>query len=135
MRNHRRPALPAKQQTQLQAQKSQMPQAALEIAQMIDHKQAREAWDCASSVAKQVVKRGDFAKQNDADRAMLGAVGARKVATITRTQSEGGKLPAGIYVNVSYNTKFAKASQPVRELISFHFDRDRKWRVAGYPVR
>lgn len=129
------PTLTAEQQAQRQKQDAQMAQAALQVVQMIDRKQAGEVWDGASSVTRRVVTRADFVKQIDADRATLGAVGPRKMVAITRTQSTGGKIPAGRYINVSYSTKFANANQPVRELISFRFDDDHTWRVAGYSVR
>ena len=129
------PALTAEQQAQLQKQNDQMARAALQVAQMIDQNKAGEVWDGASSVTRQIVKRADFVKQTDSDRKTLGTVGERKLANITRTESKGDKLPPGIYVNVSFMTRFAKARQPVRELISFHLDDDRVWRVSGYTVR
>jgi uncharacterized protein DUF4019 len=36
---------------------------------------------------------------------------------------------------VVYATKFANAPQPVRELVSFHLDNDKTWRVSGYSLR
>jgi hypothetical protein len=129
------PTLTTQQKAQLEKQDTQMAQASLRIAQMIDQGQTGDVWDQASSVAKQSSKRADFVQQISADRAKLGAPSSRKLVAVTRTQSKGGKLPAGLYINVSYATQFAKAKQPVRELISFHWDSDRIWRVAGYTLR
>lgn len=139
------PATPAKtrtaqvmtpeQKAQLEKQNSQMAQNSLRIAQMVDKGQTGAVWDQASSVTKQASKRADFVQQVGADRAKLGTPGMRKLAGITRTQSKGGQVPPGLYINVSYATQFAKAQKPVRELISFHLDTDRIWRVAGYTVR
>lgn len=129
------PALTPQQKAQIEKQNVQMAQASLRIAQMVDQGQTGAVWDEASSVAKQTTKRTDFVQQIATDRAKLGTAGARKLVAITRTQSKGGTLPAGLYVNVSYATQFAKAKQPVRELISFHWDTDHVWRVAGYTVR
>lgn len=129
------PALTPEQKAQLEKQNTQMAQASLRIAQMIDQGQTGNVWDQASSVAKQTSKRADFVQQINADRAKLGAPSARKLRGITRTQSKGDSVPPGLYINVSYATQFAKAKQPVRELISFHFDSDRVWRVTGYTLR
>jgi hypothetical protein len=128
------PALTPQQKAQLEKQNAQMAQASLQIAQMVDQGQTGTVWDQASSVAKQANKRADFVKQISSDRAQLGAPGTRKLTAITRTQSKGGTLPTGLYINVSYATPFARAKQPVRELISFHLDNDQTWRVAGYTV-
>ena len=44
-------------------------------------------------------------------------------------------MPAGNYFNVVFATGFANAAEPVRELVSFHLDEDKTWRVSGYSVR
>jgi hypothetical protein len=31
--------------------------------------------------------------------------------------------------------QFADAKQPIRELVLFHFDTERQWRVSGYTGR
>lgn len=129
------PALSAQQKAQIQKQNTQMAQAALQIAQMVDRGQAGIVWDKASSVAKSAVKRADFVRQITTDRAALGAPTKRQTTAITRTQSKGGSLPAGLYINVSHRTQFAHSKTPVRELVSFHLDPDHVWRVAGYTVR
>ena len=45
------------------------------------------------------------------------------------------QVPEGLYINVSFPTRFAKAPQPVRELVSFRLDEDKTWRLAGYSLR
>jgi ATPase subunit of ABC transporter with duplicated ATPase domains len=129
------PALTAQQQAQMTKQNQQMAQNSLQIARMIDNGQAGAVWDQASSVAKQSSSRGDFVDQVTADRAEVGKAGERKLAAITRTQSKGGEVPAGQYINVSYATQFSKGQKPVRELISYHLDNDRVWRLTGYTLR
>ena len=129
------PALTAQQQAQMAQQNQQMAQNSLQIARMIDNGQAGAVWDQASSVAKQSSSRADFVEQITADRAEVGKAGDRKLAAITRTQSKGGKVPAGQYINVSYATQFSKGKKPVRELISYHLDNDRVWRLTGYTLR
>ena len=127
--------LTPEQKAQLEKQNAQMEQASLQVAAMVDQNKVGEVWDGASSIAKQANTRADFVTRIGADRAKLGTPTSRKLAAITRTQSKGGKVPAGNYVNVNYATKFSKASQPIRELISYHLDADNVWRVAGYTVR
>lgn len=129
------PALTPAQQAALQKQDAQMAQAALQVAQLVDQGKAGEVWDGASSIAKQVVKRDAFVKQVDADRTKVGKLVSRKLAAVTRSGSKGGATPAGYYINVSFATQFANEKQPVRELVSFHLDSDKTWRVSGYTLR
>jgi hypothetical protein len=104
------------------------------VVAMIDNGQIGEVWDRASDVAKQSVTRDQFVKTTEADRAKLGKMNSRKVAGVTRSVSRGGKLPAGMYVNVNFATQFGNNTKPTRELISFHLDNDKKWRLSGYTV-
>ncbi|MBA2079283.1 DUF4019 domain-containing protein [Rhodanobacter sp. PCA2] len=129
------PALTPEQQAQLREQNTKMEQAALQVALQVDQGKTGSVWDGASSVAKQAVQRDAFVKQVDADRKQAGNLVSRKFATITRSASQGGATPAGYYVNVSFATQFANRKQPIRELISFHLDTDKVWRVAGYTLR
>jgi hypothetical protein len=128
-------ALTPEQQAQIEQQNTQMAKYALEIAKLVDQGNAAKVWDLASPVAQHVVTRDAFAKQVDADRKQVGKPVARRLAAITRTDSRGGSTPEGYYINVSFATQFANEKQPVRELISFHLDSDRVWRVSGYTLR
>jgi len=128
--------LTPQQRAALQKQNEVLVQYADRIIAMIDNGQVGEVWDQASDVAKKTISRDQFIKTTDADRARLGAVKSRKVAAVTRTISKGnGKLPAGEYLNVNYATQFDNQAKPTRELVSFHLDADRKWRLSGYTVR
>lgn len=127
--------LTADQQAQAAKQNQQMVQAALQVAQLIDQDKIGDVWDGASDVAKKIVSRDAFVKQISADRKALGAVQARTARAASRTQSKGGSTPAGLYFNVVFATQFSKTHQLVRELVSFHLDADRTWRVSGYTVR
>jgi hypothetical protein len=129
------PALTAEQQAEIRKQDATMTQAALQVAQLVDQGQAGKVWDGASSAAKQVAPRDAFVKQVDADRRQVGKLVSRKLAAITRSGSRGGATPAGYYINVSFATQFANEKQPVRELVSFHLDPDKVWRVSGYTLR
>ena len=113
-----------------------MANAAAWVVQNVDKNNAAEVWRGASSVAKGVVTEQAFVAQISQDRQKLGAVAQRQQLSITRAvYPVDGQVPAGNYVNVAYATKFANAAQPVRELVSFHLDDDKVWRVSGYSVR
>lgn len=130
------PALTPAQQAQLAKQNAEMSQAALKAAQMVDANQLGELWDGASVVAKKAVTRDVFVRQVGSERARLGALAGRGAATVTRVQyGPGAQVPEGLYVNVSFPTRFANAPQPVRELVSFRLDEDRVWRLSGYSLR
>ena len=130
------PKLTAAQEAELQKQNAEMSQAALKVAQMVDANQIGELWDGSSEVAKKAVTRDAFIKEITAERARLGAVAGRGEAAVTRVQyPEGAPVPAGLYLNVSFPSRFAASQQPVRELVSFRLDNDKVWRVSGYSLR
>jgi hypothetical protein len=110
---------------------------ALQVARMIDANKIGEVWDSASSIAKQAAPRDAFIKQISADRKSVGALTTRTAHGVGYSQSNGKdkNLPAGIYANVTFATKFANTKEPVRELVSFHLEADRTWRVTGYTLR
>lgn len=130
------PILTPAQQAQQAKQDAEMTQAAQRVAQMIDANQATQVWDGASSAARKAVSRDLFASSINADRTKLGALVSRGKPSITRVQyPAGASVPEGIYLNVSFPTRFANNAQPVRELVSFRLDEDKVWRVSGYSVR
>jgi hypothetical protein len=118
-----------------QRQNQQMEQAALQVAQMVDRDQVAQVWDGASSVVKKIVSRDAFVHGVDADRKTVGVPTARNLAALNYSQSDGRKLPPGVFANVAFVTHFANEKQPLRELVSFHLDNDRVWRVTGYTLR
>ena len=124
------------QQAQVARQDAEMGKAAARVVQLVDTSKTAEIWDGASKVAKSMVTRDAFVTQVDADRRKLGAPAERKQVAVTRSAyAAGGQVPAGNYINVVYATRFANAPQPVRELVSFHLDDDKTWRVSGYSLR
>ncbi|WP_426701642.1 DUF4019 domain-containing protein [Rhodanobacter sp. Col0626] len=127
-------ALTQDQQMQIRDQVETLAQDSLRIVQAIDHGQLGMVWDKASSVAK-MFKRADFVRKIYIDRSKLGAPSFRKQVAITFSQSKGGEVPAGLYISVDYSTQFARENKPVRELVSYHLDNDKVWRVSGYSVR
>ncbi|WMJ68456.1 DUF4019 domain-containing protein [Stenotrophomonas sp. 24(2023)] len=130
------PALPPAQQAQVQKQDAEMSAAGLRVAQMVDGHRAAELWEGASAVAKKAVNKAAFIGQLDTDRGRLGALVGRGEPSVTRVKyGAGAAVPEGLYINVSFPTRFANSAQPVRELVSFRFDEDKVWRLAGYSVR
>lgn len=129
------PALTAQQRALIAKQDQQVTKAAQQIALLVDQGKIGQVWDNASSVAKQASPRAAFVKQIHADRTQLGTVDARQPEGVTRIQSNGKKFPPGMYLSVTFASKFKNAPKAVRELISFHLDSDKVWRLAGYTLR
>lgn len=126
--------LTAQQRAAIEKQNQVLVKYAESIASMIDNGQIGQVWDQSSEVMKKAVPQDKFISATKTDRASMGTVTSRKVAEVTRSLSKGGKLPAGYYVNVNFATTFSKHTKPVRELVSFHLDSDKKWRVSGYTL-
>ena len=130
------PVSAASQREAIAQQDQRMEAAAREVAELIDAQRIGEVWDGASVVARKVVAREQFIQGIGQDRQRLGARISRGQASVSRVQyKDGSAVPAGIYVNVSFASRFANSPQPVRELISFRLDDDKVWRVSGYSVR
>lgn len=130
------PAASAEQREALARQDAQMSADVAEVARMIDAGRAGEVWDGAAEVMRKAASRPDFIQAMAADRQRLGAMQQRSQPSVTRVQyAAGGAVPQGLYLNVSFATRFANSAQPVRELVSFRLDEDRTWRVSGYSVR
>ncbi len=128
--------LTPEQQAQVTRQNAEMSKAAAQVIQLVDQGRIGEVWDGASAVAKSVVSKDNFIRQVASDRQKLGAPVERQQAGVTRAAyAAGGQVPAGNYINVVFATRFANVPQPVRELVSFHLDNDKTWRVSGYSLR
>jgi len=130
------PQLTPEQQAQLQEQDAQMAQAAMSVMQLVDANRVGELWDGASEAMKRLVGRDDFIREVATDRTRLGTPTKREGPVVTRSSSQGeAGVPAGLYINVASSTTFSGQAEPVRELVSFRLDEDRKWRVTGYTLR
>ena len=132
----KQPQLTPEQQAQVERQNAQMSKAAAQVIELVDQNRIAEVWEGASVVAKSVVSKDNFVHQVASDRQKLGAPSERKQVGVTRAAyAAGGQVPAGNYINVVYATRFANTPKPVRELVSFHLDNDKTWRVSGYSLR
>ena len=124
------------QQGALKKQSAEMTDATQQVLALVDAGRTGEVWDGASAVMKRLVPRDEFINQVGSDSDRLGKPVERGEPDVSRTQfPAGARVPQGMYVNVATPTHFLKSPGPVRELVSFRFDEDRVWRVAGYSVR
>jgi hypothetical protein len=124
------------QQAALDRQDQEIAQVALNIVRMIDQGKIGEVWDNASPVGKQVISRDDFLKKVMRDRGALGAPGMRMPMGVRHLRYDGsGKMPAGSFINVSFDTQFSNAPQSAREMVTFVLDADNNWRFVGYAIR
>jgi len=108
-----------------------------QVVQMVDQGKVGEIWDGATSAAKKRVSRSEFVRQVTESRASL-AIPQQRTWTAVHRQTvvnEDADL-AGQYVSVEYETRFSSAaSRAVREMVSFHLERDGTWRFSGYVLR
>lgn len=128
--------LSPEQQEQLARQDAQMAEAARQVLQLVDAGRVGDVWELSSGAVKRLVPRDGFVQQVTADRNRLGAPAGRGQPVVSRTRfEEGTEVPAGLYINIAFPTRFANAAEPVRELVSFRLDEDQVWRVSGYSLR
>lgn len=116
---------------------SDMVRGGMQAIQMIDQGKAGELWDGATPATRKRLTRADFTGQVTKSRAPLGAPRQRTWVAINRQVTiDPDADMAGQYVSVEYETRFAnKPEGTLRELVSFHLDRDRTWRFSGYVLR
>lgn len=109
--------------------------AGLQVTQLIDTARAGEVWDGASALAKHSVDRKTFVDTIATQRKPLGAVTSRRWTAVSRHSTPGaGNLPAGMYANVEFETRFA-GNRTGYELVSFRQDEDGTWRLSGYVLK
>lgn len=124
------------QRAAIQKRNQQLTEYANQIIGMIDNNQVGQVWDGMSQTGQKAMSRSNFVKAVETERAKLGKVQSRKAAKVyARTSNGSGKLPAGTYVSVRYQTQFAESTKPMSELVSFHLDSDKKWRLSGYTIQ
>jgi hypothetical protein len=116
-------------------QNADMEQGGLQVAALVDQGKLGDIWDGATPAVKRLITRDAFISQISADRKTVGRLVSRSLAGLSYSQSNGKSSPAGLYANVAFASKFANEKQPVRELVSFHYDEDKIWRVSGYTLR
>jgi hypothetical protein len=116
-------------------QNADMQQGASQVAALVDQGKLGELWDGATPAVKQLITRDAFISQVNADRKTVGRLISRNFAALSYSQSNGKSAPEGLYANVAFASRFANEKQPVRELVSFHYDQDKIWRVSGYTLR
>jgi hypothetical protein len=130
-----RQQLTPQQRAAIQKRNKELVDYANHVVYMVDAGQEAQVWDAMSEVGKKAVARDKFVSAVQEQRKSLGKVKSRKVATLYGLRSDGKDLPTGIYMNVLYVTRFTGSEEPKIELVSFHLDSDRKWRVSGYVCK
>jgi hypothetical protein len=110
-------------------------EAGLRVGRLMDEGRVEEVWDGSSVVNKQRVTRRAFVDHIVRARGGQVAATARTWVSVTRNIAPGSAGPnAGLYVSVQYETSLANG-KVVHELVSFRWDEDQTWRLAGYAVR
>jgi hypothetical protein len=128
-------ALTSEQQALLDQQDQALGQAALVLIKKIDENKAGEVWDISSAVTHKIVSRQDFIARVGSQRAVLGTAGTRMPLGVHHLRIDGKSgVPAGLYVNVAFDTRFSGAARNVQEMVSFVLDADNVWRFAGYSI-
>jgi hypothetical protein len=116
---------------------SDMVRGGMQAIQMIDQGKAGELWDGATPATRRRVPRTDFTSQIARSRASLGAPRLRTWVAVNRqVVADADADTSGQYVSIEFETRFTnKPEGTLRELVSFHLDRDRIWRFSGYVLR
>jgi hypothetical protein len=116
---------------------SDMVQGGMQAIRMIDQGRSGELWDGATAATRKRIARADFAAKVSSSRSPLGTPLQRTwVAVNRRAVADPDAETAGQYVSIEYETRFSnKPDGTLRELVSFHLDRDRIWRFSGYVLR
>ena len=116
---------------------SDMVRGGIQAIQMIDQGKAEELWEGATPATRKRVARTDFLSRVSRSRSPLGAPVQRTWVAVNRQAvADPDADTAGQYVSIEYETRFSnKPDGTLRELVSFHLDRDRVWRFSGYVLR
>lgn len=116
---------------------SDMVQGGMQAIQMIDQGKAEELWSGATQATRKRVTRTDFVAKLSKSRSPVGAPLQRTWVAVNRQAvADPDTDTAGQYVSIEYETRFSnKPDGTVRELVSFHLDRDRIWRFSSYVLR
>ncbi|MBN8754108.1 DUF4019 domain-containing protein [Variovorax sp. SCN45] len=114
-----------------------MVRGGMQAIQMIDQGKAGELWDGATAATRKRVQRADFINQVASSRAPFGTPRMRTWVAVNRqVVTDPDDDTAGQYVSIEYETRFSnRPDSTLRELVSFHLDRDRIWRFSGYVLR
>jgi hypothetical protein len=128
-------SLTSEQQALLDQQDQALGQAALVLIKKLDENKAGEVWDISSSVTHKIVSRADFIARVASERAALGTPGTRMPLGVHHLRTDGKNgPPAGLYVNVTFDTRFSGAPRNVQEMLTFVLEADNVWRFAGYSI-
>ena len=100
---------------------------------LMDANKVEQAWDASAGALKTAGPKTAVVPKLRQVRDQVGKVVSRKLSTKKLVHNLPG-APAGDYVVIQYNTKFAKKGDAV-ETVATMKEKDSKWRVAGYFIK
>jgi len=106
--------------------------AAQNWLKLVDERQYQASWEASGAVFHASVSGAQWASMAQGVREPLGAEVSRIPASATQTNTLPG-MPAGQYVVMLFNTKFAEKSGVVETLTLTR--ENGAWRVIGYFIR
>ncbi len=105
-----------------------------DFIKLIDAKQYAESWEIASDYFKQSVSRAEWATQVKQVRDSLGNVVVRNMKN-SEVQKNPPGAPAGDYLLLTFETKFADSEPARTETLVLIKGADARWRTVGYFIR
>ena len=105
-----------------------------DFIKLIDAKQYAQSWDLASDYFKRSVSRFDWAAQVEEARGTLGRVVTRSLKKSEAQKNPPG-APAGDYLLLTFETKFADSDPARTETLALIKGADDRWRAVGYFIR
>jgi hypothetical protein len=106
--------------------------AALTWLKLVDDGKYADSWKEASSFLKGMVTEEKWAGALNQSREPLGSVNKRELKTADFSH-DVPRAPKGDYWVIQFLTDFD--GNAVIEVITVMFDKDGKWRVAGYAIK
>jgi hypothetical protein len=121
-------------QTQVDVSLDTLMRQSQTILRQIDARDASSVWESASPLMREGAKKNEFVARVESDRAGLGPVASRlwqTVARVSYVDGNVGRIPPGDYININYLALDGNG-QLLQELISFHLEDEKQWRMTGY---
>ena len=105
-----------------------------DFIRLIDARQYAESWDLASDYFKRSVSKSEWAAQVAQARGSLGGVVTRNLKKSEPQKNPPG-APAGDYLLLTFETKFADSDPARTETLALIKGADDRWRAVGYFIR
>ena len=105
-----------------------------DFLQRVDARQYADSWSIASDYFRRSVSQADWVRQATQARESLGPVVSRTLKSAEPQKNPPG-APAGEYLLLTYQTKFADSEPARTETLPLIKGADGKWRAVGYFLR